>query len=55
MSLIRNLAAAGIVLAFATPAAAQTKWDMSLPWGPTEFHTKNAMAFADKVREVTGG
>lgn len=28
---------------------------MSLPWGPTEYHTKNAQAFAEKVKEVTGG
>ena len=38
-----------------TTASAQTKWDMALPWGPTEFHVLNARKFSDRVREVTGG
>lgn len=56
MSIVRNLTLAGMALALAAaPAAAQTKWDMSLPWGPNEYHTKNAQTFAEKVKEVTNG
>ncbi|MEM8854982.1 MAG: TRAP transporter substrate-binding protein [Pseudomonadota bacterium] len=42
-------------LSLATPAAAQTVWDVSIPWGPTEFHTQNAQKFAERVKEETGG
>jgi TRAP-type C4-dicarboxylate transport system substrate-binding protein len=35
--------------------AAQTKLDISMPWGPTEFHTVNAQNFAKRVAEVTKG
>ncbi len=37
------------------PAFAQTKLDISMPWGPTEFHTVNAQNFAKRVNEVTKG
>lgn len=48
--------AAGLALA-SLPAslAAQNVWDVSLPWGPGEFHTRNAQAFADAVADATGG
>lgn len=36
-------------------AFSQTTLDISLPWGPTEFHTVNAQNFAAKVAEATGG
>jgi len=36
-------------------ATAQTKLDISMPWGPTEFHTVNAQNFAKRVGEVTNG
>ncbi len=39
----------------ALPALAQTKLDVSLPWGPSEFHTVNAQNFAKRVNEVTKG
>lgn len=45
----------GVLGGLPVTASAQTKWDMSLPWGPTEFHVLNARKFADRVREVTGG
>lgn len=35
--------------------AADVKWDVSLPWGPTEFHSTNAQKFAEEVKAVTGG
>jgi len=40
---------------WAGSAAAQTRWDLAAPWGPSEFHTKNLETFAEKVKEVTGG
>uniref|UniRef100_A4WU71 TRAP dicarboxylate transporter-DctP subunit n=1 Tax=Cereibacter sphaeroides (strain ATCC 17025 / ATH 2.4.3) TaxID=349102 RepID=A4WU71_CERS5 len=39
----------------ATSASAQTHWDMSIVWPEGNFHTQNAMAFADAVREATDG
>ncbi len=48
--------AASLILAGGISAAnAQTKLDISIPWGPSEFHTVNAQNFAKKVAEVTGG
>ena len=41
--------------AFATPAAAQTKRDLSTVWPDGNFHTKNAMRFADEVKKATNG
>jgi TRAP-type C4-dicarboxylate transport system substrate-binding protein len=55
MRLTLKLAAA---LALAAPLAhthAQTKLDVSMPWGPTEFHVVNAQNFAKRVGEVTQG
>ena len=45
------VAAAG----FATPAQAQTKWDMPTPYSETEFHTLNVKRFVDDIRRETGG
>lgn len=43
-------------LAFAaTAASAQTTWDMSVVWPEGNFHTQNAMAFAEGVKEATDG
>lgn len=36
-------------------AMAGTVWDMSLAWPAGNFHTKNAVIFADKVKAATGG
>lgn len=48
--------AIGIAAALATGVSfAQTKLDISIPWGPTEFHTVNAQNFAKRVAEVTKG
>ncbi|WP_419908212.1 TRAP transporter substrate-binding protein [Hoeflea sp.] len=45
------------VLAAATlPAkAADVEWDVSVPWGASEFHSVNAMNFAKRIEEETGG
>ncbi len=50
-----GLAAMGGAGGAAAPAQAQaaTRWDISIPWGPTEFHTTNAQRFAREVATVT--
>lgn len=40
---------------FASGANAQTKLEISVPWGPNEFHSKNAAAFAERVKVETKG
>ncbi len=54
-SLFRGAIAALSLSAVAIPAAAQTAWDMPTPYGETVFHTQNIIAFADDVRDRTGG
>ncbi len=39
----------------ATPAMAQTAWDMPTPYGDGIFHTQNIMQFADDLREKADG
>jgi TRAP-type C4-dicarboxylate transport system substrate-binding protein len=51
-------AAAGLALAGGVGSAraqAATRWDVSIPWGPSEFHTVNAQRYATEVRNVTNG
>ncbi len=36
-------------------ALAETAWDMSVVWPEGNFHTQNAMAFAEAVKEATAG
>jgi TRAP-type C4-dicarboxylate transport system substrate-binding protein len=43
------------VAGWATQGAAQTKWDMSIVWPAGNFHTRNAMAYAEAVKQRTGG
>ena len=53
---MRMFALAGALAAgIAAPASAQVEWDVAIPWGPTEFHTKNAIAFAERVAAETDG
>ncbi len=53
---IRTVAAALLAAsALTTPALAETAWDMSVVWPETNFHTKNAMIFADEVKKATDG
>lgn len=42
-------------LLLATTVQAQTKLDVSLPWGPTEFHSTNAQKYAARIGELTKG
>jgi len=51
---IRLLALAGAT-AFSVSTASAADWDVSIPWGPTEFHTVNAQNFAEAVAEATNG
>jgi TRAP-type C4-dicarboxylate transport system substrate-binding protein len=52
---IGMFAAVASALALAAPAAAQTKWDLSTVWPDGNFHTKNAVRFADEVKTATNG
>jgi TRAP-type C4-dicarboxylate transport system substrate-binding protein len=36
-------------------ALAETAWDMSVVWPEGNFHTQNALAFAEAVKEATAG
>lgn len=54
----RTIVSAGAALAVAcsaTAAVAQTKWDLSTVWPDGNFHTQNAVRFADEVKKATGG
>jgi TRAP-type C4-dicarboxylate transport system substrate-binding protein len=51
----RFVLAAALGLAFALPAAAQTKWDMPTAYPATNFHTENIQQFATDVDKATGG
>jgi len=54
MNLIKALLAAAI-LAGSTVMAQAEKWDLAAAYSAGLFHTKNIVAFADDVREATGG
>nr|WP_321463059.1 TRAP transporter substrate-binding protein [uncultured Cohaesibacter sp.] len=53
-SALRAVLAAGTI-AFAAQAYAETNWDMSVVWPEGNFHTQDAMQFAQTVKEVTDG
>lgn len=42
-------------VAAGTVAIAETNWDMSIVWPEGNFHTQNAIAFAEAVKEATDG
>ncbi len=52
---LKTAAVAAVATLVAAPALAQTSWDISIPWGPTEFHSQNAAKFAEEVKKATGG
>lgn len=52
---LRPLAVASTALLVSVAAFAQIKLDISVPWGPNEFHTLNAIAFAERVKQETHG
>jgi TRAP-type C4-dicarboxylate transport system substrate-binding protein len=52
----KSLALTAIALAMAaSPALAQTKWDMPTPYPDANFHTQNIMMFAEDVKKATNG
>jgi TRAP-type C4-dicarboxylate transport system substrate-binding protein len=53
--MLRALAVLIFAGAFATVAAAQTKWDLPTPYPAGNFHTKNVAQFADDVDKATKG
>lgn len=54
MKLIKALLAAAVLVG-STIAAQAEKWDLAAAYSAGLFHTKNLVAFADDVREATGG
>ncbi|MBM3554878.1 MAG: C4-dicarboxylate ABC transporter substrate-binding protein, partial [Alphaproteobacteria bacterium] len=50
-----SFAAAGLALAVAGPALAQTKWDLPTAYPPANFHTENVQQFANDVEKASGG
>jgi TRAP-type C4-dicarboxylate transport system substrate-binding protein len=56
MTLTKSAVLGSTALALsAFSAAAQTQWDLTTAWGANNFHAQSAIAFADAVREETGG
>src|SRR4051812_50048572 len=51
----RLLAAAALGLIVATPALAQTKWDLPTAYPANNFHTENIQQFVADVDKATGG
>ena len=52
---IKTLPLAGISMAAAVGAMAQTKWDLPAAYPATNFHTENLVQFATDVDKATGG
>jgi TRAP-type C4-dicarboxylate transport system substrate-binding protein len=50
-----SILAAGLAAVLSTTAAAQTKWDMPVPYPANNFHTKNHVQFAQDVEKATNG
>lgn len=50
-----SLLAVGAWVGLIGAAQAQTKLEISVPWGPNEFHSLNAAAFAKRISEETKG
>lgn len=53
--LTSRYAAAGLICILATPALAQTKWNLPAAYATTNFHTENLAQFANDVKAATGG
>lgn len=56
MKLMKTILASSVAIVLcSTMASAETKWDLSTAWGANNFHAQSAIAFADAVRDGTGG
>jgi TRAP-type C4-dicarboxylate transport system substrate-binding protein len=53
--MFKSVAALGVTGLLAVPAAAQTKWDMPVPYNESNFHTQNILQFAKELSAATGG
>jgi TRAP-type C4-dicarboxylate transport system substrate-binding protein len=53
--LTRGVLAIALAGGLATGAAAETKWDMPVPYPAGNFHTKNGLQFAQDVEKATKG
>jgi TRAP-type C4-dicarboxylate transport system substrate-binding protein len=51
----RVLVAAATLAAFATPALAQTQWNLPAAYPATNYHSENLIQFAKDVEAATGG
>jgi TRAP-type C4-dicarboxylate transport system substrate-binding protein len=51
----RAVALAASLMLSAAAEAQSVKWDLSTVWPDGNFHTKNAMRFADEVKKATNG
>lgn len=49
------IATAAVAVGLASPAMAQTKWDLPLVWPAANYIVKDVQIFADKVKEATNG
>lgn len=55
MTFVKSITAGAAIALAGTGVWAETKWDLSTAWGANNFHAQSAIAFADAVREETGG
>jgi TRAP-type C4-dicarboxylate transport system substrate-binding protein len=53
--MLKSVAALGVTGLLTIPAAAQTKWDMPVPYNESNFHTQNILQFAKDLSAATGG
>jgi len=53
--MLKSVSALAITGLLSVPAFAQTKWDMPVPYGEGNFHTKNIQQFAKEISDATGG
>jgi TRAP-type C4-dicarboxylate transport system substrate-binding protein len=52
---ILMIAAVAFVAGAASPALAQTKWNLASAYPPANFHTENLVQFADDIKKATNG
>jgi TRAP-type C4-dicarboxylate transport system substrate-binding protein len=52
---VRPVLATGFLALASVGVSAQVKLDISVPWGPNEFHSLNAASFAERVAQETKG
>jgi len=53
--LTRGVLAIALAGGLATAVAAETKWDMPVPYPAGNFHTKNGLQFAQDIEKATNG